>query len=743
MWVFEGSSVPEPTRYELTWKDTTSETSGTTVHLQPNTIEFTIDDIDAGVKYEISVVAIYDDGRQYVGKTALQLNVPRTPKVESVQATEMSIALSWEASAVDTGTIKRPVDGYELSWRIGEPGATLTSVTLDNDVTEYQIDGLLSGTEYELALVAHNGLGTSQAFITTVSTDSSAVTPTPTPTNSPSPVATPTPTATTLPSDPEELRFSELTTEGAAVEWAAQLVDGALPTAFELSWSPVADDSPAMPVQLSPSTRRYLISGVEAKTQYEIKISAVYDDGSRITEHTAFILDVPRKPDAHVDVVTTNNIRLTWVASDDQANIVKRPAQSYELSWRRNSPDSQSATIYLDAPTASFTIEGLSGSTEYEIVLQASNALGYGEAWVWVVKTETVPPILENTLTPAATPPPVPTPMAEISGDSRTSSTKASTSNRDNDPEPPEDFSATQGRHGIIVHWDNPQWDGGSKILAYAVDWRPEPPPFPILLPPDERSAEILGMKSGINYRMRVKALNQRDDSLPAAKRIYVRDTLIRARPHNPFTGSISNGRSTVLKNETELHGFEIHAAPESLFWGDELAVSIQRHPPEEELIAEMTFRQFANVSDIFTVVATPHSRRSRFDSDATSYQFGKPVVLCITPNLLDAVPIHSYSIVQIVAPSDIRIFDSAPVKEDDEIKICARIRELDVNKNSPFAVISNQLAAQADGGSPIREERPIGNVAIVLVMFAVGPTFIVGGLTVLRQAHKPPPEAV
>ena len=294
-----------------------------------------------------------------------------------------------------------------------------------------------------------------------------------------------------------------------------------------------------------------------------------------------------------------------------------------------------------------------------------------------------------------------------------------------------------------MIYWDDPQWDGGSDILAYVVDWRPESPPFPLFLPPTERSTWIYGLKPDINYRMRVRAFNRKDDSLPATLRIELTDTLVRYQSFAPFTGSISNGRSTVLKNNSELPGFEIQAHPKSLFWGDEMAFSIQRHPLDEEHLTELTSQQFAAVSDLFTVVASPHSRRSRFDNDAISYQFMTQVVICITPNLLNSVPIHSYSIVQISSPANFRVFDSSPVQEDDEIKICAWLREIDVNRNVAFAVISNQRALQANADPTWHQGGVSGNAAIALVMFVVGPTLILGGLKVLRQSPPPPAQSI
>ena len=423
--------------------------------------------------------------------------------------------------------------------------------------------------------------------------------------------------------------------------------------------------------------------------------------------------------------------------------MVKAPVDSYELTWRRPSEGSKQDLVEkLGGTVTSHTIEDLLGSTQYKISLQPKNSIGNGDTWSDTVQT--APDPLTSTNTPTPTPFPTsqltpiptsaPTSTPTVPGISRDSSSKGPHNKRDTDPDPPEEFDAEQGKSGVVVYWDDPMWDGGYEILAYAVDWHPESPPFPLFLPSTEESTWIYGLKPDVNYRMRVRAFNHKEDSLPATLRVKLTNTLVRYQSFAPFTGSISSGRSTVLKNNSELPGFEIQADSKTLFWGDQMVFSIQRYPPDAELITEMTSRQFATVSDVFTVVASPHSRRSRFDNDATSYQFVTPVVICITPDPLDSIPIHSYSIVQIFSPANIRVFDSAPVQEEDEIKLCAQIREIDVNRNVAFGVISNQIAPQADTGSPFREEQPISNVPIALLMFVVGPTFIVGGLAGLGK---------
>ena len=728
-WMFEQTGVPEPTGYKFGWRDKTNDTQETVVTVQPSTSEYTITDTEADVEYEIRVVAIYGNEERYVGKIALQLNVPRKPKDESIETTETSIRLRWKDPILNTGFRHWPIDGYELSWGKSEAETTRTTVALSADVREYRIDGLLSGTSYDISLFAKNGLGNGEAFSSSVKTDGVAPTPTPTPTPTATPTATPTP--------PPTLRYSRLTPEGVVIALEARMIDGAQPIRFVLSWSwsTESDGPQEKSVSLPASMSSYVIPDIEA-TSYRFEISTEYDNGQTVTESDNFVFQVPKKPKTKVDV-THNSIRLTWDAPDDDS-VVKAPVDSYELTWRRASEDSKQDMVEkLGGTVTSHTIKGLLGSTQYTISLQPKNSIGNGYAWSDTV--ETAPDPLTSTSTPTPTPSPTPT----VPGISPDSSSRGPRNNRDSDPDPPEEFDAEQGNSGIVVYWNDPRWDGGSEILAYAVDWHPESPPFPLFLSPTERSTWIYGLKPDINYRMRVRAFNHKEDSLPAALRVKLTDTLVRYRSFAPFTGSISNARSTVLKNNSELPGFEIQSDSKTLFWGDQMVFSIQRYPPEAELITEMKSRQFATVSDIFTVVASPHSRRSRFDNDATSYQFVVPVVICITPDLLDSVPIHSYSIVQIFSPADIRVFDSAPVQEDDEIKICARIREIDLNRNVAFAVISNQLALQTNADSTRHEGGAVGNAAIALVMFVVGPTLILGGLKMLRQSPPPPAKSI
>ena len=257
-WMFEQTGVPEPTGYEFGWRDKTNDTPETVVTLQPSTSEYTITDTEADVQYEIRVVAIYGGEERYVGKIALQLNVPRKPKDESIETTETSIRLRWKDPILNTGFRHWPVDGYELLWGKSEVGTTRTTVDLSADVRGYRIDGLLSGTSYDVSLFAKNGLGNGEAFSTSVKTDGVAPTPTPTPTPTATPTATPTP--------PPTLRYSGLTSEGVVIALKARMIDAAQPIRFHLSWywSTEPNGPQEKSVSLPASTSSYVIPDIEA-----------------------------------------------------------------------------------------------------------------------------------------------------------------------------------------------------------------------------------------------------------------------------------------------------------------------------------------------------------------------------------------------------------------------------------------------------------------------------------------------
>ena len=267
--------------------------------------------------------------------------------------------------------------------------------------------------------------------------------------------------------------------------------------------------------------------------------------------------------------------------------------------------------------------------------------------------------------------------------------------NRDTDPDPPEDLHAWLGKEGILLHWDEPQWDGGSEILAYAIDWHPDPPRFPLLVSGNQRSVEIYGLEAGINYRMRVKALNIYNDSLPATDRVTLTSTLFRHRSQRPFVGSITYDRATVLENPSELPGFSVYARADSLFWGDQMVINVTRRLSKDQDDMEEESSDISYESDIFDVTATVKSHRSRFNESTDLYSLVTPLRFCITPNNHFDLSKASYSIainVPGVPEEGLYLYDSTPIEDKGIIKICASIQDIELNSTVSFVLVTTYL---------------------------------------------------
>ncbi len=538
-WGFDRPPASEPTRYELSWEPQTDEDLQLPIQIQPPVTTYIIPDIEARTRYGIQIEAIFPDDMRLTGETNYIFDVPRDPIGEIKSITSDTIVVEWDEPADETGTIRRPVAGYELSWREATSSSDVNIRNLDSEVFSSAITDLDPGTTHEVALRARNPLGFSGVFHETVMTELPAGTSTPTPTNSPTPTASPTET-----SNPQDLEFQGLDADGMTVMWDVPPNDASQISGFEVSWSPPTSSALELPVRLSSSDRSFKIPNIKPKVRYEVRLVSVYSSNDRVESQMQLILEVPRKPEVRIQQASSTAIEITWEDPILTSGTVKRPVGGYELSWRSDLPDAETSVVYLTAGTRSYLVEDLIANTRYEFALRASNIFGFGGASVFSVDTSTslMTPVPTITPTPAAVPS---TPHFVSPAQTPRSLQRRS---RDVDPDPPEDFNAVQGRDGVVIYWDNPGWDGGYDILAYAVDWYPETLQFPLFLPPTEHSARIRGLKPDINYRMRVQAFNLKDNGLPAVARIEVAESLIKLRSYDPFTGSIAYNRSTTLK---------------------------------------------------------------------------------------------------------------------------------------------------------------------------------------------------
>ena len=741
-WEVQTSGTQPLVGFELMWSPPTLDAPPMPVSVSKDARNYTIPNVEPRVRYEIQLDAIYGDGHTAEGRTEMLFDVPRKPEASFEALPPTSIEIKWVRPAPSLGVLKRPINSYELLWKRSDVGETTSSISLGADADSYVVEDLQGGTNYEVALRAVNGLGHSEAAIGSVTTLRPPVAPTPTPSPTPSSTPTPSPTATSTPNtNVLHVGFRDLEGVDAVISWEFQ--DGIEVDRFEVSWSPATSGAPMMPVILPATSQKYSITNVDAGVRYEIEVDLVDLLGVDHSDTLELMLDVPLNPNATISMLTTTSLQISWEHYQDPDDVLQRPVSEYEISWRIAVPGSAADVVTVSGDARTYGLENLVSGVAYEITVRAINGYGAGEASIVAVEilaptptptsTETPDPSSIPTLT-NPTPSPSPTVSVEILETSTSESGTRSRSTRLTDPEPPANFHAVQGREAVRLFWGHPDYDGGTQILAYTVDWRPESPPFPIFVSPNEESIELYGLRAAMRYRALVRAFNRIDDSTPSAQRITLADTLVRYRSYDPYTGSISWGRSTLLENRDELWGFELHSNAQSLFWGDYMTVAVRKREVSDAVGQFSQQPEMELASEVYAVTPLGGSRRKRFDDSALSYQFIEPLTICLYSLTSNTRPNGNLSVARITEKSGYAVLDSTPRQHGDLVKICANVSQFDLARETLFALVENQNSRASSQDSPIRpEDRSESDAAMALILLILGPSLILLGARTIR----------
>ena len=752
-WDFGQATPSDLSGFVLSWQPTDSSAEEERRELESDERDYTVP-VDEGMMYRFAIEAKFDDGSSSSASVNHRFLIPLAPTLEKPTVTKTSITVSWIAPKEGTGTVRRPVNGFELTWVKAETGAKPVRKKFSRTDTSYTIPNLSAGTEYKITLVAHNPFGDGEGDTedattlpedtptptptftpsptptitptptpTNTPTPTPTFTPTPTPTYSPTPTITPTPTSTPTPTPPDALKLaidvvipqSGTPTDGQ-LTWELNGIEESSITGFEISWS-IKGDQTERSASLPQSARSMVIQGIADNLGklYNGTVVVRYANSPQTTHDFTLRFDAPAQPLLSVKSKTETTITVKWEFPSKSTILV--PVKRYELTWKDEMTDVSKGSETFGQGDTMYPITGLEPSTQYAVTLDAENSLGGNST--------TITPITESHPTPTptatATPSPTPTRYPKREGYGRTGVAE---------PDPPENFDVVQSRDGIAVFWDNPDYEGVSDVYAYAVDWYPEPPEFPFFLPQTARETRIFGLNPDINYRVRVRAFNRHEDSLPAAQRIEFAHTLFKTRVNDPFTGSITNGRATTLRNETSLPGFAIHADAKTMFWGDHMVIAVRRSSGET-IPDDITIPDGLTLaSDVFDISAEIESRRKHFDANADSYRFPSPIEICVQPAITStssSIPFTDYSIARLDAESE--VFDSTPVDDYGTLKICARIPLFDLDQKNSFVVVSRSepTLAGEDVATSAQQLQPALGIAMMLLLF--GPALIFAGV--------------
>uniref|UniRef100_A0A4W6CGR3 Collagen type XIV alpha 1 chain n=1 Tax=Lates calcarifer TaxID=8187 RepID=A0A4W6CGR3_LATCA len=204
--------------------------------------ELELDGLIPHTEYTVTVYAMYGEEASDPitnQETTLPLSPPSNLQFSDI--THNSAHISWDPAP---GGVK----GYRIMWI--KTDELVTEKVEVGPVSSYDLSKLMSLMEYSVAIFAMYDNGQSEPL-----TDAFTTNPVPGPLN---------------------LRSSDVGTESFAVSWDHSADDIVL---YRLSWAPFTGGD-TKEVVLSGSDNRYILNGLNPSTEYEVMLTAVFNDES-------------------------------------------------------------------------------------------------------------------------------------------------------------------------------------------------------------------------------------------------------------------------------------------------------------------------------------------------------------------------------------------------------------------------------------------------------------------------------
>uniref|UniRef100_A0A8C4MTW3 Sidekick cell adhesion molecule 1 n=1 Tax=Equus asinus TaxID=9793 RepID=A0A8C4MTW3_EQUAS len=388
---------------------------------------------------------------------------------------DTSLKVSWQEPLEKNGIIT----GYQISWEVhGKSDSRLTH-TLSSTTHEHKIEGLSSLTTYTIEVAAVTAAG---AGLATSSTISSGVPP-------------------ELPGAPSNLVISNISPRSATLQfrpgydgktsisrWIIEGQVGAI--GDEEEWVSLYEE------ENEPDAQMLEIPNLTPYTHYRFRMRQVNIVGaSPFSQSSRVIQTLQAPPDVAptsltVRTASETSLRLRWVPLPDSQYNGNPESVGYRIKYWR--PDLQSPAltqVINDRLEREFTIEELEEWTEYELQMQAFNAIGAGP-WSEVVRGRTRESV------PSAAPENV---SAEAVSSTQILLTWASV------PE--------QDQNGLIL---------GYKILFRAKDLDPEPRSH-VVRGNHTQSALLAGLRKFVLYELQVLAFTRIGNGVPSSPLVLER----------------------------------------------------------------------------------------------------------------------------------------------------------------------------------------------------------------------------
>ncbi|XP_071338013.1 tenascin isoform X1 [Trachinotus anak] len=283
----------------------------------------TIQDLEPGVEYLISVYAVLSNKRSVPVSARVATHLPEPEGLKFKSVRETSVEVQWDPLDI-------PFDGWNLIFRNTkeEDGEILNS--LGRPETTFEQSGLGPGQEYEVKLevVKNNKRGppASKNVVTMIDA-------------------------------PSQVNVRDVTDTTALVTWFQPVatVDG-----LSVSYGPSSNPVDRNVVELSSTDTQYHLGGLTPDTQYEVSLTARMGERTSIPVYMFFLTDLDAPRDLQTVELTDESITLEW--KNSQAKV-----DNYRIKYGPLSGGEHGELLFPPGPkdTTQAKITGLRPGTEY------------------------------------------------------------------------------------------------------------------------------------------------------------------------------------------------------------------------------------------------------------------------------------------------------------------------------------------------------------------------------------------
>ncbi|XP_062359287.1 protein sidekick-1 [Cinclus cinclus] len=277
---------------------------------------------------------------------------------------DTSLKVSWQEPVEKNGIIT----GYQISWEVYGRNESRLARTLSNSTLEYKITGLASLTTYTIEVAAVTAQGSGSV---TSSTISSGVPP-------------------ELPGAPTNLVISNISPRSATLQFrpgydgktsiSKWIVEGQVGVlGDEEEWVTLHE------VENEPDAQMLEVPNLTPYTHYRFRMRQVNVVGSSpLSQPSRVIQTLQAPPDVAPGSVTVRtasetSLWLRWVPLPDTQYNGNPESVGYRIRvWRGDLPSPALLKVIADRLARESTVEELQEWTEYELQIQAFNAIGAG-----------------------------------------------------------------------------------------------------------------------------------------------------------------------------------------------------------------------------------------------------------------------------------------------------------------------------------------------------------------------------